>query len=191
MAGAWLRCKIILEWMNGDDWNNSFHQFICACQMHKFKEHKCGSIFWNDVYRHYSGLIFWNAALFKTVQCISVYQAKFCYIECNHWKISRKGNHVHVFGNILEDWIFNEEFSTCMHVKTSFRGCIVEWKTQEKCADLIDFAAAELRDVRDGYHSSMTCPVLSALAKADRGKAVPGRPFVIYFFVFGEIIHVF
>lgn len=45
---------------------------------------------------------------------------------------------------------------------------------QEKCCDIIDFAAAELRDVADGFTSSMTCPVLAALATADRRKSVPG-----------------
>ena len=44
--------------------------------------------------------------------------------------------------------------------------------SQEKCCELIDFAAAELRDVNDG-RSEMTCPVLNALAVADRCKADP------------------
>lgn len=42
--------------------------------------------------------------------------------------------------------------------------------SQEKCCELIDFAAAELRDVNDG-RSEMTCPVLNSLAVADRCKA--------------------
>ena len=45
---------------------------------------------------------------------------------------------------------------------------------QEKCCELIDFAAAELRDVKSGYHESMTCPVIAALATADRRKSDPG-----------------
>lgn len=44
--------------------------------------------------------------------------------------------------------------------------------SQEKCSELIDFAAAELRDVNDG-RSEMTCPVLNSLAVADRCKADP------------------
>lgn len=45
--------------------------------------------------------------------------------------------------------------------------------SEEKCCDIIDFAAAELRDTADGF-TTMTCPVLAALATADRRKAVPG-----------------
>ena len=41
---------------------------------------------------------------------------------------------------------------------------------QEKCTDIIAFAAAEMADVADGVHSS-PCPVLSCLAKADPKKS--------------------
>ena len=50
---------------------------------------------------------------------------------------------------------------------------------QEKCSDIIDYAAAELRDVCDGFQSTINCPVLSSLASADRTKAVALNWFVI------------
>ena len=43
--------------------------------------------------------------------------------------------------------------------------------SQEKCTDIIAFAAAEMADVADGVHSS-PCPVLSRLAKADPKKSL-------------------
>lgn len=54
---------------------------------------------------------------------------------------------------------------------------------QEKCCEILEFAAAEMRDVSDGFHASMTCPVLSALATADRKKSDPGM-FVSSFLTF-------
>ena len=51
---------------------------------------------------------------------------------------------------------------------------LIQKTAQDKGCDVIDFASAELRDAQSGYHSSMTCPVLSDLAVADRRKADPG-----------------
>ena len=51
---------------------------------------------------------------------------------------------------------------------------------QEKCSDIIDYAAAEFRDLCDGFQATMNCPVLSSLASADRTKAVASNCFVIY-----------
>ena len=45
--------------------------------------------------------------------------------------------------------------------------------SEEKCCDIIEFAAAEMRDVGEGFYSTMPCPVLSALALVDRKKSVP------------------
>ena len=42
---------------------------------------------------------------------------------------------------------------------------------QEKCCEIIAFAAAELRDLVDGFHSTNVCPILAALGKADPKKA--------------------
>ena len=61
---------------------------------------------------------------------------------------------------------------TCILICHLYHGC--PCSLQEKCCDIIDFAAAELRDVKDGFHTAMSCPVLSALATADRRKAAPG-----------------
>ena len=44
--------------------------------------------------------------------------------------------------------------------------------SEEKCTDIIAFAAAEMADVLDGAHTS-PCPVLSRLAKADPKKSDP------------------
>lgn len=58
--------------------------------------------------------------------------------------------------------------------------------SQDKCCDILDFAAAHLRDVRDGDegHSALTCRVLSALALVDRKKADPCRYIGIAFYGF-------
>ena len=57
--------------------------------------------------------------------------------------------------------------------------CKLLTKSEDKCCDLIDFAAAELRDFRDSRRGDMLCPMLAALAKVERKKADPG---VLFFF---------
>lgn len=42
---------------------------------------------------------------------------------------------------------------------------------QERCRDILQFAAAESRDVRDGLGTGLLCPVLTAMKSANLKKS--------------------